>query len=130
MLISLMSYLFGGLDALLLALIAMIAIDFISGVFKAVILRDITSEKMFMGGVKKVGILCIVAVANIVCSVLDKDGLLRSLTISYFIANEGLSLLENWSMLGLPVPPGLRNVLAQLHGEKKEKKEKEDESEG
>jgi len=121
--ISLMSYLFGGLDALLSALVAMIIIDFISGLIKAVALREVASEKMLIGGAKKVGIMFIVAVANIICSVLETDDILRSMIISYFIASESISILENWSMLGLPVPKKLRNVLALLQGEKENKEE-------
>jgi len=120
--ISLVTYLFGGLDALLSALIAMIVIDFITGMIKAIISHDVSSQTMFEGGAKKVGIMFIVAVANLIDNVLEMGGILRTITISYFIANEGISLLENWSKLGLPVPTKLRNVLVQLKGEDNDKK--------
>ena len=115
--ISLFTYMLGGLDSLLTALIAMICIDFVTGIIKAVALRDISSEKMFMGGAKKIGIMFIVTTANLIDGVLELDGILRAVTISYFIANEGISLLENWSRMGLPVPQKLRNVLRQFKGE-------------
>ncbi|MCL2376819.1 MAG: phage holin family protein [Defluviitaleaceae bacterium] len=120
--ISLVTYLFGGLDALLSALIAMIIIDFISGFIKALVLKELASDKMLIGGAKKIGIMSIVAVSNIIDSIMEMGGLLRSITISYFIASEGISLLENWSLLGLPVPQKLRNILALLQGDEKEKK--------
>ena len=116
--ISLATYLFGGMDTLLAALIAMICIDFVTGMIKATIARDVSSEKMFSGGAKKIGIMLIVATANIVDSVMELGGVMRSLTISYFIANEGISLLENWSLMGLPVPQKLQNVLRVLRGDK------------
>jgi len=115
--ISLLTYLFGGMDSLLAALIAMICIDFVTGIIKAAVLRDIASQKMFLGGAKKIGIMFIVATSNIVDHVLELGGVLRAITISYFIANEGISMLENWSQLGLPVPNRLRNVLREIKGQ-------------
>jgi len=115
--ISLATYLFGGLDALLAALLTMICIDFATGMIKAAVMRDVSSEKMFAGGVKKVGIMFIVAVSNLIDGVLELGGVLRTVTISYFVANEGISLIENWGELGLPVPQRLRDVLRQLRGD-------------
>ncbi|MDR2183327.1 MAG: phage holin family protein [Clostridiales bacterium] len=121
--ISLFTYLFGGLDTLLTALIAMICIDFITGAIKAGVMRDISSEKMFAGGAKKIGIMLIVATANLIDNVLVLGGVLRSITISYFIAGEGISMIENWSQMGLPVPKRLRNVLRELRGDEENKGE-------
>ena len=112
--IGLLSYLLGAFDAMLMALLTMMAIDFLTGIIKAFVIREISSRKMFHGGAKKIGILLIVAVANVIDGILDKSGVLRTITICYFIANEGVSMLENWSLMGLPVPEKLRNVLAQL----------------
>ena len=114
--IGLASYFFGAADALLTALLAMISIDFVTGFIKAVIFRELDSRKMSLGGARKVGIMLVVAVSNVIDGVMDLGGLLRTVSISYFIANEGISLLENWSMLGLPVPAKLRSVLGQLRG--------------
>ena len=121
--ISLATYLLGGMDSLLAALVAMICIDFVTGIIKAAMLRDVSSEKMFAGGAKKIGVMFIVATANLVDNVMELGGMLRSITISYFIANEGISLLENWSLLGLPVPQRLRNVLRELRGHEENKEE-------
>ena len=121
--ISLLTYLFGGIDTLMAALVAMMCIDFVTGIIKAVTMRDVSSEKMFMGGAKKIGIMFIIATANIIDNVLELGGVLRSVTISYFIANEGISMLENWSLMGLPVPQRLRNVLRELKGEGSKDKE-------
>ena len=52
-----------------------------------------------------------------------KDGcILRSAVIFFYISNEGISLLENATHLGLPVPEKLKEVLEQLH----DREEKED----
>jgi len=126
--ISLATYLFGGMDALLAALIAMVCIDFVTGIIKATMFRDISSEKMFAGGAKKIGIMLIVATANLIDSVLELGGVMRSVTISYFIANEGISMLENWSLMGLPVPRKLSNVLRVIKGKANDEVEKDEES--
>ncbi|MCL2236575.1 MAG: phage holin family protein [Defluviitaleaceae bacterium] len=119
--IGVSTYLFGAADNLMLALIAMMGIDFVTGIIKAAALKEVNSRKMFIGGAQKVGVLLIVAVANLIDGVLELNGVLRTVTISYFIANEGMSLLENWALMGLPIPDRLRDVLAQLQGRHKEK---------
>jgi len=121
--IGLFAYLFGGADAIMLALIAMMVIDFVTGLIKAAVLKEITSEKMFVGGARKIGMFCIVAVANLIDGILGLGGALRTATIAYFIANEGISLLENWSLMGLPIPNKLRGVLMQLRDKEEKSKE-------
>jgi len=112
--ISVFSYLFGGADGLILALVAMMGIDFVTGIIKAFVLCEIESQKMFAGGVRKIGMMLIVAVSNLIDGILELGGVLRAVTISYFIANEGISVLENWSLMGLPVPKKLRDILSHL----------------
>ncbi|MCL2169515.1 MAG: phage holin family protein [Defluviitaleaceae bacterium] len=112
--IGILAYLFGGMDALMTGLIAMMGIDFATGIIKAVVMGELTSQKMFVGGVRKIGMFFIVAVANLVDGLLELGGVLRAATICYFIANEGISMLENWSLMGLPIPSRLKDVLAQL----------------
>jgi len=118
-------YLFGTPDNLLIALIAMIIIDILTGIVKAIALRQVASNRMLIGGARKFGMVCIVVVANVLDSVFEIGGILRTLTISYFIANEGVSILENWSLLGLPIPKKLREVLAALHEKEKDENGKE-----
>lgn len=109
------AYLFGGMDAMLNILIAFMTIDFISGFTKAWALKEFDSSKFYIGGVKKLGILLIVAVAAQLDSIINIDGMaLRTVAISYYIANEGFSILENWGALGLPLPKALKDALAKL----------------
>jgi len=68
-----------------------------------------------MGGVKKVGILLIVAFATQLDTLMVGETVVfRVAAITYYIANEGFSILENWGALGLPLPKQLRNALAKL----------------
>lgn len=109
------AYLFGGMDAMLGILIAFMTIDFISGFTKAWALKEFDSSKFYIGGVKKFGILLIVAVAAQLDTIISLDGMaLRTVAISYYIANEGFSILENWGALGLPLPKVLKDALAKL----------------
>ena len=109
------AYLFGGMDAMLNILIAFMTIDFVSGFTKAWLLKEFDSSKFYIGGVKKFGILLIVAVAAQLDTIINLDGMaLRTVAISYYIANEGFSILENWGALGLPLPKALKDALAKL----------------
>lgn len=109
------AYLFGGMDAMLTILIVFMFIDFVSGFTKAWALKEFDSSKFYIGGVKKLGILLIVAVAAQLDTIIHIDSVaLRTVAISYYIANEGFSILENWGALGLPLPKALKDALAKL----------------
>lgn len=109
------TYIFGGMDKLLAILFLFICIDFISGFAKAWALKEFESSKFYAGGVKKIGILLIVAVAaQLDQLILGDTVILRTAAMSYYIANEGFSVLENWGALGLPLPKALKEALAKL----------------
>ena len=106
----------GGCDGLLYALIAFVAIDYITGVMCAVIDHRLSSEVGFKGIFKKVLIFLLVGVANILdVQVIGTGCVLRMAVIFFYISNEGVSLLENAAYLGLPVPEKIKTVLEQLH---------------
>ena len=110
-----LSYVFGGMDTMLTILIIFMTIDFISGFTKAWALKEFDSSKFYIGGVKKLGILLIVAVASLLDNIIHIDSVaLRTVAISYYIANEGFSILENWGALGLPLPKAIKSALAKL----------------
>ena len=113
-----LAYIFGGMDKMLAILIIFISIDFVSGFIKAWVKKEFTSSKFYIGGAKKIGILIIVAVATQLDKLISIDNMaLRTVTISYYIANEGFSILENWGQLGLPLPKVLKDALAKLREE-------------
>ena len=119
-----LGYFMGGLDGLLIALLVFMTLDYLTGVMCAVVDRKLSSAVGFRGIFKKVLILLLVGVANIVDIHIVGDGnALRGAVVCFFLSNEGLSLLENTAHIGLPVPEPLKNALAQLHN--REKKEKQ-----
>ena len=120
-----LAYIFGGADKMLMILIIFMTIDFISGFVKAWALKEFNSSKFYIGGVKKLGILLIVAVAAQLDSLIHIDSVaLRTVAISYYIANEGFSVLENWGQLGLPLPTPIKDALAKLKKEDKNNESK------
>ena len=108
-------FLFGSADGLIIALVVLIVMDYISGVMAAVVEKRLSSEIGAKGIAKKVFMLLIVAVANIVdINVIGEGHVLRAVTVVFYIANECISLIENAGRLGVPVPKKLLDVLAQL----------------
>ena len=119
-----LSYVFGGMDTMLTILIIFMTIDFISGFTKAWALKEFDSSKFYIGGVKKLGILLIVAVASLLDNIIHIDSVaLRTVAISYYIANEGFSILENWGALGLPLPKAIKSALAKLRKDEDNEKD-------
>ena len=111
-----LGYFLGGCDGLLYALIAFAVIDYITGVMCAVNDRKLSSAVGFRGICRKVLIFLLVGIANILdIHVVGTGSVLRTAVIFFYISNEGVSLLENASHLGLPVPQKIKAVLEQLH---------------
>ena len=109
-------YFVGGMDGMLIALIVFMVLDYITGLMCAVMDRKLSSSVGFRGICKKVLILMLVGVANILdVHVIGTGSALRGAVVCFYLSNEGLSLLENAAHIGLPVPEKLKDVLAQLH---------------
>ena len=108
----------GGFDGLTYALLAFIVIDYISGVMVAIIERKLSSSIGFKGIFKKVLIITFVGVGHIVDFYILKNGsAVRTAVIFFYISNEGLSIIENSSRIGLPIPKSLRNIFKDLNKE-------------
>ena len=117
-------YFMGGMDGMLIALIVFMVLDYITGLMCAVMDKKLSSTVGFRGICKKVLILMLVGVANIMdVHVIGTGSALRGAVICFYLSNEGLSLLENAGHIGLPIPEKLKDVLAQLHGRKEVKED-------
>ena len=111
-----LGYFLGGCDGLLYALIAFVAIDYITGVMCAISDKTLSSEVGFKGICRKVLIFLLVGIGHIVdAQVIGSGGVLRTAVIFFYLSNEGVSLIENAAHLGLPIPDKLKAVLEQLH---------------
>lgn len=112
-------YLVGGLDVAMIALLVAIVLDYISGVIKGYVTKQLSSQTGFRGIVKKVAILIIVMLAVLVDRVTGETGAIRTLVIYYFVANEGLSIIENLGQTGVPIPQSIKKALKALKKENK-----------
>ncbi len=117
---TMFGFIFGDFNGLMIALVALIVLDYISGVIAAAVEKKLSSEAGAKGIAKKIFMLLIVAVANIVdINVIGEGHVLKSVTVVFYIANECISLIENAGRLGVPVPKKLLDVLEQLKNKEK-----------
>ena len=112
-------YLLGGWDISLQCLLLAIVFDYISGMIKAFHSKTLSSKIGFQGILKKVGILLIVMLGVLVDRVTGNTGAVRTLVIYYFVANEGLSVIENLGQCGVPIPASIKKALRALNKESK-----------
>lgn len=119
---GLAGFLWGQLDGLLIALITFISLDYITGLIVGAVQRKLNSQTSFVGLARKALILVIVAVAHVVDTQIlgGSASVFRSAACGLYIANEGLSILENAGKLGLPMPKKLREMLVQLRDKNEE----------
>lgn len=105
----------GGFDGFLYALVVFVVLDYCTGVIRAILERRLSSEVGFRGILKKVLIFCIVGAGHLLDqAVLGGDGLLRAAVLFFYMANEGISILENVGKCGVPIPAQLMKSLEQI----------------
>ena len=121
-----LGYFLGGCDGLLIALLLFVITDYITGVMCAIADKKLSSAVGFKGICKKVAIFCLVGIGHVLdTQVIQNGSVLRTAVIFFYLSNEGISIIENVALIGLPVPKKLKEVLEQLHEEADEKKEDE-----
>lgn len=100
---------------MLITLIAVVAIDYLTGVMCAIVDKKLSSEVGAKGIFKKVLIFALVGVAHMIDSqVIGEGSTLRTAVIFLYLSNEGIPIVENAARLGVPVPDKLRGLLSQL----------------
>lgn len=127
---GLFAFLYGDISPLFWATLCFMALDYITGVIVAINKKELSSAIGFKGLSKKFLILIFIALAHVLdVYVLGTYPVLQSAVMMFFVANEGISLIENAAELGVPVPSKLLDVLQQLkkQGEKEDKDEEGDE---
>ena len=117
------NYFFGGLDMALKTLLLLMVLDYITGLICAGKDKALSSSTGFKGLCKKILILIIVGVSVSVDNATGTNGIVRSMVIFFYASMEGISILENATRAGVPVPEQLKEMLVQLKkGNKKEVK--------
>lgn len=127
--VGFLSFLLNAFNELIVVLMFLMILDYITGVIKAIVLKQLDSSIGYKGILKKVQMLIVIAVAMSVDYIAGTLGwntsnYISGAVICFFISNEGLSILENSAMMGLPIPKVLKSILNQIK-DKSEKEEKE-----
>lgn len=118
---AVLGFMYGEVSGLFWALIAFMATDYTTGVVVAAINKQLSSEVGFKGLAKKLMILVFVSLGHIAdVYVLGGTPVAMSAVMLFYIANEGLSIIENAGNLGLPVPKKLKDIMVQLKKESEE----------
>lgn len=112
---TIFTWVFGSWDISLIVLIAFMSMDYLTGVLKAYVTKNLSSSIGIKGITKKSLIFVILIVGSLLDRLINcNEWLFRTLICYFYISNEGLSLLENCSVLGLPLPNKLLKSLKQL----------------
>ena len=105
----------GGWDASLKALAFLMVFDYVTGFLGAVKNKNVDSDEMFQGGIRKGIILAVIILAiRLDQMVGNTEPILRTMAIYFYAGREGISVAENLGILGVPLPGALKKVLAQL----------------
>lgn len=105
--------LLGGWDLALQILVLFVVLDYITGLAAAWYEKKLDSSIGFRGIAKKILLFVPIALAYAIDKALGQE-ILRSLAIWFYMANEGLSIIENLSRTGVPIPEPLKAALEQL----------------
>lgn len=105
----------GEMDSLIYALVVFMVIDYITGVLCGIATGKLSSRIGFKGICCKVIIFFLVGIANVLDQhILQTGNVLRTTVIFFYLSNEGISIVENTTFIGLPVPKKIRQILKQL----------------
>lgn len=113
---GILGFCFGEFTVGLKALVALMFLDFISGVLAAGARGEISSKVGFIGIAKKVFILTLAAVGHLIDGITVLNGLCMNVVVFFYIANEAMSIIENAGRIGLPIPDKLLDAISQLNG--------------
>ena len=108
-------FIIGGCDILFKTLLVFIIIDYITGLLRAIYTKKLSSKIGAKGIIKKVGYIFIVILAALLDKLLNSTGNIRNIVLAMFIANEGISILENWTSMGIKIPKILKDKFNDIN---------------
>lgn len=114
--IATLGHFLGGFDTMMITLLIFMLLDYISGVMVAIKKKKLCSKVGFVGIGRKILILILVGMGNLLGSAINIEGI-RYLVIAFYLANEGISIIENAGKFGLKIPKKLTEILEQLNEE-------------
>lgn len=115
------TFFFGEWSPLLTILVALVAIDFVTGMTAGAVDGGLKSNKGMIGIARKVFIFAMVAVAHLIDLLLVESGfessqVVMTMVIVFYAVNEILSITENAGRIGLPVPEQIQSAIEVLKG--------------
>lgn len=114
--VGLLATLLGGWDKPLQILVVLMVADYVSGILGAIKTKSVNSEVMFWGGIRKITILFVIGLAVLIDGWIGGDSaVFRTLAVYYYAGREGLSVMENLGILGVYIPPKIKEFLEQLN---------------
>ena len=114
----------GGIDGYIYVLVVFIVVDYITGIMKSLVDRNLSDEKGFRGVFKKITLFMLIGITNLIDNyLLMGSGAFRAAVVFFYISNEGISILDNAHKIGLPVPTKLQRLISYLRDRSEEKKE-------
>lgn len=125
------AYLAGCLNELVIILVLLMILDYVTGVIAAYFKKELSSWRGLQGILKKFSFMLLVILGFLIDFVamhliektgvqFDTHGIFGIATTCWLIGNEGLSILENAAIIGLPIPPFLKPALAKLKNQVEE----------
>lgn len=107
-------YLIGGFDIAIQSLLIVMVVDYLTGIASAIYNKELSSKTGFKGIIKKFCYLLVVALSVVIDNLTGQSGLIRTLVIYFFVANDGLSIIENMAEMGIKLPQKLIDALEQI----------------
>ncbi len=112
-------FFFHNMPVVFQVLIVFMVLDTIAGFLRALTQQKISAEAAYRGMIKKGGMLILVGMLVFLQKITGMTGVpLPEALASFYIYVEGLSILENASAFGVPIPQFLRDALEALSPEK------------
>ena len=107
-------YLDGGFDIAIQSLLIVLVIDYLTGIASAIYNKNLSSRIGLKGIIKKFCYILVVALSVVIDNLLGQSGLIRNLVIYFFVANDGLSIIENMAEMNVKLPQKLIDALEQI----------------
>lgn len=122
LIMSFLAYILGIIDEWVIVLVFFMLLDMATGLLRSFVTKTWNSTVGMSGVIKKVAVIVLIGMAGGVEYIVhvagqDSKGLIIIGVTSFFIVNEGISILENCAQLGIPIPPVLYNALEKLNKE-------------
>lgn len=118
---TIITYLFGNWETGISVLFTCMVLDYILGIMCGTKKKELSSSRGFEGLKKKFTIIIILILAVLLDRLIGQGWVFRTLVIYFYIGMEGISILENATILGVPFPDKIKDLLVQLRdGNKKD----------